>query len=150
MRLVQRGRKSLFWLLSSLLTLTFSGFLAVPAHAAAATGPGTIEICKSAKNGMAGLPFHFTLNGGAPFTVNGGSCSGPKAAPAGNNTVVEAPTSGLEVQKIKANHKVSENVASGIVVVKVKASSTPANETLVTYTNRPQPCGWFEGLQGHA
>ena len=140
MRRMDRGRKSLFWLLSSLLTLTFSGFLAVPAGAAKATGPGTIEICKAAKNGMAGTPFQFKLNGGAAFTVNGGSCSGPMAAPAGNNTVVETQQAGLEVQRIKAgNKKVSENLSTGTVVVKVKAGSTPANETLVTYTNRRNP-----------
>ena len=140
MRRVERGRKPIFWLLSSLMTLAITGVLAVPATvASAATGPGTIEICKSAKNGMAGTPFHFSLNGGASITVNGGACSGPLAAPAGNNTVVEAPTAGLEVSKIKANHDVSKNLATGTVVVKVKAGSTPANETLVTYTNRPLP-----------
>ena len=137
---IDRGRKSLFWLLSALLTLTFSGFLAVPAGAARATGPGTIEICKAAKNGMAGTPFQFSLNGGAAFTVNGGACSGPMAAPAGNNTVVETQQAGLEVQRIKAgNKKVSENLSTGTVVVKVKAGSTAANETLVTYTNRRNP-----------
>ena len=134
-----RGRKPLLGLLSALVTLSFGGFVAVPAQAAAPAGPGTIEICKAAKNGMAGLPFQFTLNGGAPFIVNGGSCSGPMAAPAGNNTVVEAQQPGLEVQKIKAGKKVSENLSTGTVVVKVKAGSTPANETLVTYTNRRNP-----------
>ena len=137
---VVRGRKPLFGLLSALVTLSFTGFVAVPAQAAVPNGPGTIEVCKAAKNGMAGLPFSFKLNGGAPFTVNGGSCSGPMAAPAGNNTVVETQQPGLEVQKIKAgNKKVSENLSTGTVVVKVKAGSTPANETLVTYTNRRNP-----------
>jgi hypothetical protein len=137
-RRIGRGRKPLFWLLSSLLTLTFSGFLAVPAQAGG-PDPGTIEICKSAKHGMAGTPFHFTLNGGAPFTVNGGGCSGPLATTAGNNTVVEAPTVGLEVSKIKAKHSVSKDLSTGTVVVSVKAFSTPADEALVTYTNRPLP-----------
>ena len=138
-RRVDRARKSLFWLLSVAVTLSFGGLVAAPAYAAAANGPGTIEVCKAAKNGMAGLPFQFRLNGGAPFTVNGGACSGPMAAPAGNNTVVETQQPGLEVQKIKANKKVSENLSTGTVVVKVKAGSTPANETLVTYTNRRNP-----------
>ena len=133
-----RGRKPLFGLLSALMTLSFGGFVAVPAAHANNVGPGTIEVCKAAKNGMAGLPFQFKLNGGAPFTVTGGSCSGPMAAPAGNNTVVETQQAGLEVQKIKAK-KVSENLATGTVVVKVKAGSTPANESLVTFTNRRNP-----------
>jgi hypothetical protein len=120
--------------------LTFSGFIAAPANAAG-NAPGTIEICKSSKNGMAGRPFQFSLNGGASFTVNGGACSGPMAAPAGNNTVVETQTPGLEVASIKTagGKKISQNLATGTVVVKVKAGSTPANETLVTYTNRRNP-----------
>jgi len=122
------------------MTLTVGGFLAVPATAAsAAPGSGTLEICKSAKNGMAGQPFHFSVDGGAAITVNGGGCSGPMTVAAGNHTVVEAATPGLEVARIKANHDVSKNLGTGTVVVKVKAGSTPATETLVTYTNRPIP-----------
>jgi len=61
------------------------------------------------------------------------------AAPAGNNTVVEAPTAGNEVAKIKANHVVSSDLSTGTVTVKVKGGSTPATETLVTYFNEPLP-----------
>jgi len=145
-RRVERGRKSLFWLLSSLMTLLFSLFLVVPASAASASpakgggkAAGTIEICKSSKNGMAGVPFQFTLNKNAPITVNGGTCSGPISTPGGKNTVVEAPSAGNQVASIKANHLVSKDLSSGKAVVNVKPGSTPANETLVTYINEPLP-----------
>src|SRR5450432_447770 len=128
------------------MTLLLGGLVVAPATAATAaakpktnTGPGTIEICKSNKHGMAGQSFQFSLNGGAPITVKGGACSGPMAAPSGPNTVVEAPTAGLLVVKIRANHVVSSNLATATVVVNVKAGSTPANETLVTYFNAPIP-----------
>lgn len=143
MWVVQRGRKSFLWLLASLMTLMFGGIIAVPAQAAssspAAPGTGTIEICKSSRYGMAGQPFQFSLNGGAPITVNGGACSGPISTHSGQNTVVETPTTGLKVQAIAANHTVSKNLNTGTVVVRVKPGSTPADETLVTYVNRPLP-----------
>ena len=59
--------------------------------------------------------------------------------PAGTNTVVEAPTAGLQVKAIKANHLVSKDLTHGTVTVTVKAGSTAATETLVTYTNAPFP-----------
>src|SRR5450755_408054 len=110
------------------MTLLVSGFLLVPATAANAaakpktnSSPGTIEICKSSKHGMAGQSFQFSLNGGAAFTVKGGACSGPMVAPSGSNTVVESPTVGLEVAKIMANRVVSSDLSTGTVGVKVKA-----------------------------
>src|ERR1700736_2879208 len=107
-----------------------------------APAPGTIEICKSASNGMAGLPFQFSLNGGAAITVNGGACSGPITAPAGANTVVEAPNSGTQVVGIRSNHTISRNIATGTIKVNVIAGSTPSTETLVTYINsRPRALG---------
>jgi hypothetical protein len=135
----------MFWLLSSLMTLLFSGFLVVPATVANAaakprvSGPGTIEICKSAANGMSGKAFHFKLNGGSPITVAGGGCSGPMSIAAGTVTVVETATPGLQVKGINANHLVSKDLAHGTVVVTVKAGSTEATETLVTYTNQATP-----------
>ena len=137
MRRALHGRKSLYWLLASLTVLGFGGFLAAPADAAP-TGPGTLEICKSSAHGMSGTPFHFTVNG-SPLTVNGGACSGALSKAPGQYTIIEAATAGLEVQRIKANRVVSKDVAARKVVVTVKAGSTPATETLVTYTNRPLP-----------
>ncbi len=135
-KFVGKSRKPLFLLLSSLLGLTFGAFVVLPAQAAA---NGTIEVCKSDAHGMAGTVFQFTLNGGAPFGVAGGACSGPMVAPGGQNTVVELPTAGYQVARIKANHKQSQDLATGTVVVKVKANSTAANETLVTYVNKRDP-----------
>jgi hypothetical protein len=140
----QHGRKSRFLLWTSLLTLTIGGFLAVPIQAAtaspAASGTtGLIEICKSAKNGMSGQSFSFTLNGGTPFNVVGGGCSAAITTPAGKNTVVEQPTSGTVVKAIKATGAISVDLASGTIVVKVAAGTKPSGETVVTYTNAPLP-----------
>ena len=152
MRQVQRGRKSFFWLLSTLMTLALTGFLVMPAQAADPANPadpvpntnrGTIEICKSSRFGMAGRPFQFTISTSsgtsAPFTVFGGGCSGPISTPAGLNTVVEAPTKGLQVFAITSRHVISKDLATGTIVVRVKAFSTPADERLVTYVNQPIP-----------
>jgi hypothetical protein len=143
MWVAQRGRKSLLWLLVSMMTLMFGGAFAVPAQAAssshAAPGTGTIEICKSSRYGMTGQSFNFSLNGGAAITVDGGTCSGPIVTHSGQNTVVEAPTAGYKVQAIQANHTVSKNLNTGTIVVRVKPGSTPADETLVTYVNRHLP-----------
>jgi hypothetical protein len=58
---------------------------------------------------------------------------------AGSHTIVEAPTAGLQVKAIKANHLVSKDLSHGSVTVMVKAGSTAGNETLVTYTNVANP-----------
>jgi hypothetical protein len=137
----KRGPRSSFWLLSSLMALLFSGILVVPATVANAaakprvSAPGTLEICKSSANGMAGKTFSFVVDGGAGIAVTGGGCSGPMSVAAGSHTIVEAATAGLVVKAIKANHLVSKNLSTGTVTVTVKAGSTPAKETLVTYTN---------------
>jgi hypothetical protein len=141
MRQGRRGQKSLFWLLCSLVTVAFSGFLVVPAMTAnagakaKASAPGTLEICKSSAHHMGGRAFLFSLDGGSAIAVAGGACSGPMSVASGSHTVVEAPTTGLQVKAIKANHVVSKDVSSGTVTVTVKPGSTPATETLVTYTN---------------
>jgi hypothetical protein len=127
------------------MTLLFSGFLVVPATVAnaavrpRASAPGTLEICKAAANGMAGKSFSFSVDGGAGIAVAGGGCSGPMTAAAGSHTIVEAPTAGLQVKAIKANHLVSKDITHGTVTVTVKAGSTAATETLVTYTNEANP-----------
>jgi hypothetical protein len=140
-----RGRKSLLWLLSSLMTLLFSGLMVIPATVANAaakprvSAPGTLEICKAAANGMSGKTFSFSVDGGAGIAVTGGGCSGPMSVAAGSHTIVEAPTTGLQVKAITANHLVSKDLNHGTVTVTVKAGSTAGNETLVTYTNLASP-----------
>ena len=136
---LMRGAKS--WaLVPVVLTGILAGALVVPAPLGAkVAGPGTLEICKDAKNGMAGKSFPFRVDGGAPITVVGGGCSGALSIAAGTHTIVEGAVAGFEVAKIAANHKVSVDPASRTAVVEVKANSTPATETLVTYTNRAVP-----------
>jgi len=115
---------------------------ATVANAAAkpkASAPGTLELCKAAANGMSGKTFSFSVDGGSAVLVTGGGCSGPMSVAAGSHTIVEAPTAGLQVKAIKANHLVSKDISHGTVTVTVKAGSTAGNETLVTYTNEANP-----------
>jgi hypothetical protein len=120
------------------VTLIVAGAGALAANAAIQQPKtGTIEICKASANGMSGKPFQFSINGAAPITVNGGACSGPLATSSGANTVVEAPTAGLDVASITSNNLVKAVVKTGTARVKVTKGSTEATETLVTYTNEP-------------
>jgi hypothetical protein len=127
------------------MTLLFSGMLVVPATVAnaavrpRASAPGTLEICKSSANGMSGRTFSFSVDGGSAILVAGGGCSGPMSVASGSHTIVEAPTAGLQVKAIKANHLVSKDISHGTVTVTVKAGSTAGTETLVTYTNQRNP-----------
>src|SRR4051812_50123986 len=59
---------------------------AAPAHAAAPTG--TLEICKSSANGMAGRSFVFAI-GGSAGTGEGGRRTGPVSVPAGEIAVTQ-------------------------------------------------------------
>src|SRR5690349_18072893 len=108
---------------------------------ALAARPGTIEICKQGANGVTGN-FQFRLNGGAAITVPVGGCSGPMAAPAGNNTVTELADPNSQVVDISATPKrklVSANLDTRTAVVKVVKGSTAAVETVVTFTNGRAP-----------
>src|ERR1700680_5160099 len=54
---------------------------------------GALEVCKSGANGMQGTAFQFSIDNGAPFTVNGGSCSGLRqvSSPSGTPQTNEIP-----------------------------------------------------------
>ncbi|MBI2710371.1 MAG: hypothetical protein HYX34_11855 [Actinobacteria bacterium] len=111
---------------------------------ASAVDTGALEICKSADNGMGGRAFQFSINGGAPITVTGGSCSSSMQVPSGNATIVEAPTAGLEVSRIvvePSGRGVGRDLATGRITVRVVGGTTAATETLVTFTNRPATGG---------
>ncbi len=149
MRPVFRGWKSRSWVAASLSVVLF-GAIGVPALAAAKTSmkpranatpavTGTLEVCKSDSNGMAGRAFRFSVNGAAPISVAGGACSGPLAVTAGNATVTEAATNDTKVAGIRSNHLISKNDATGTAVIAVKAGSTPANESVVTFFNGRLP-----------
>lgn len=138
MGVMKKGRKPFFWLMCSLMVLLTGGVGAVAASAStAAKSTGTIEICKSSANGMAGKSFNFSLNGGAAIPVSGGGCSGPIATPWGENTVTEAASAGTIVSSIQSNHLVSENLSSRSAVVRVHKGSTAGDETVVTFVNAP-------------
>jgi hypothetical protein len=112
-----------------------------PASGGGGSSTGTIEICKDAANGMTGKVFSFRLNNGTPFNVTGGSCSGPKSAPAGTNTVTETPAAGTELQSVSVTppgNAQGVNLATSTATVTVTGGSTAANETLVRFFNQPQ------------
>jgi len=102
---------------------------------------GKIEICKATTNGMSGKSFQFSLNGGAPFTVRGGRCTGPITAQAGVNQVVELqsnpPTDVTNITTRPSSRLVIKDLPNRTAYVYVAAGSTAANESLVTFTNQP-------------
>jgi hypothetical protein len=129
-----------------------AGVLVVGVHAASA---GTLEICKSGANGMAGKTFHYTVTpGGAAAGYNitpagsGFTCTSVINTGAANTqaTVTESDVSTTsEVQSITvipSARKVSDNLAAKSVTVNLGTST--ANETQVRYTN--QPLGGTSGI----
>jgi hypothetical protein len=139
MRLRTKPRRfRALWLLP-LVVGTAAGSLSsqLPAHAA---GGGTIEICKSAANGMTGRSFAFTwtdrtgATGGVSVVVGG--CSAAISVAGGLVTVTEAASSTTVVQAIIMSPKgreVSLNLAKRTVTVRAPAGGT---ETLITYVNK--------------
>jgi len=87
----------------------------------------------------------FSINGGTPFTVQGGGCSVPMAVPAGTASVAETLGDGFFVWNV------STVSATDIFGTRLLSSATanPAsvtvpygdvnNETVVTFTNAPDP-----------
>jgi hypothetical protein len=129
-----------------------AGVLVVGAQAASA---GTLEICKSGANGMAGQTFHYTVSpGGNPAGYNitpagaGFTCTAVISTGAANTqaTVTESDVSTTSevasIVVIPSGRKVSENLAAKQVVVNLGTST--ANETQVRYTN--QPVGGTSGV----
>jgi hypothetical protein len=137
LRMKPRGVRALLLLPTLTVGSVAAGaFTQLAAHAAS---PGTIEICKSAANGMTGLSFNFTwtdhLGATGSTSVLGGQCSGPESVAGGQVTVVEAQGGATVVQAIKTLPKarlLASNLTTGTAVVKAPAGGT---ETVVTYTN---------------
>jgi len=132
-----RGLRALLLLPTLTIGSVAAGaFTQLPAHAAAA---GTIEICKSANNGMSGKSFSFTwvdsLGATGAVSVLGGGCSAPESVAGGNVTVTEAQGGTTAVKAIHVSPKsrlVSDNLGAGTVVAKAPAGGT---ETIITYVN---------------
>lgn len=111
----------------------------LPARAAAS---GTIEICKSAANGMTGRSFAFTwadhTGAGGTVSVVGGACSAAISVAGGQVTVTEEATAGTVVQKITVSptaRKVSLTPSTRTAIVRAPAGGT---ETVITYVNKVQ------------
>jgi hypothetical protein len=149
---VQFIRKGGLRRLAVVVAVAAAGVLVVGAHAASA---GTLEICKSGANGMAGKTFHYTVSpGGNPAGYNitpagaGFTCTSVINTGAANTqaTVTESDvTTTSEVQSITvipSARKVSDNLAAKSVTVNLGTST--ANETLVRYVN--QPLGGTSGI----
>jgi hypothetical protein len=117
-----------------LFAIATVGVLAVGAHAASAA---SIEICKAGTNGQTGVPFQFSVNGGAPITVNGGRCSGSIPV-SGTATITEntsnPPTDVSAIQVRPSIWQVSQNLPGRSVTINTGTSSSSG---LVTFTNEP-------------
>jgi hypothetical protein len=96
--------------------------------------PGTVKVCKVAGHGVVPrTPFSFTA-GTTPVTVLAGSCSLPMTIPAGNLTITEAATVGLQVTDITvagAGALVTKDLAAGKVTINIASSLV----TEVVFTN---------------
>jgi hypothetical protein len=100
---------------------------------------GTIEVCKDMTDpGYNGTPFQFTVNNGAPFTVDAGQCSAPMSVPAGTATVQELPTANFSLVGFTAvGPDGSNRLLSGTNPITVPVPyGGVGNETLVTATNK--------------
>ncbi|MDQ6697809.1 MAG: hypothetical protein M3Z46_10190, partial [Actinomycetota bacterium] len=103
---------------------------------------GYIEVCKSAADGFTSGAFNFAINGPSfsdTETVQVGQCTGPILVPAGNINVAEANRFPFSVSDISTNPSgrlVTSNLVNGTSTVSVPVSSSSADETMVTYTNR--------------
>jgi hypothetical protein len=133
-----KRRLRAIWILP-IVAGTAAGGLAsqLPARAAAS---GTIEICKSAANGMTGRSFNFTwadhTGAGGTVSVVGGGCSAAISVAGGQVTVTEAATPGTVVQKISLSptgRKVSLTPATRTAIVRAPAGGA---ETVITYVNK--------------
>jgi hypothetical protein len=157
------GNRIVLFLLLTLAAVAASLCASGPAFAArapAATGPGSLEICKAPDNGANGVSFSFTatnLTTSATLSVNvtGGSCSAALTADPGKWQVQENLSSGLwnvaGVVTVPASAWVSEKDSAGWAKVMV----TSAAETQVTFTDAPasatlKVCKWSRSpsLQG--
>ena len=138
-------RKGGFRRFAVVVAVAAAGILVVGAHAASA---GTLEICKSGANGMAGKTFHFTVSpGGNPAGYNitpagaGFTCTSVINTGAANTqaTVTESDVNTVSevasITVIPSIRKVSENLPAKQVVVNLGTST--ANETQVRFVNQP-------------
>ncbi len=111
--------------------------LVVTAPAEARLTGGSIEVCLAATNDMGGKPIQFSLNGGAPFTVKGGRCSGAIAITPGPIGVDEvSPDTATMAVDVKPSYRaLSSDLPNAHAVVAVPAGSTESTRTIVTFTN---------------
>jgi hypothetical protein len=105
---------------------------------------GLVKICKRAGTGVApGTTFTFTLatQETKSVDVQAEFCSSPQEVPAGNLTVTEEATPGLQVSNITVEPGSSvvgtPNLTAGSVMVRVRADEV----TEVEFTNRTAPPG---------
>jgi hypothetical protein len=133
-----KRRLRAIWILPIVVGTAAGGLASqLPARAAAS---GTIEICKSAANGMTGRSFNFTwadhTGAGGTVSVVGGGCSAAISVAGGQVTVTEAATPGTVVQKISLSptgRKVSLTPATRTAIVRAPAGVA---KTVITYVNK--------------
>jgi hypothetical protein len=116
------------------------------------TPMGYIEVCKNFDPARWDNPYNFatfTVNGGSPFEVQGGDCSGAIEVPAGAGTAVITETLGANyyfegvtaVAAVQGQGPVNELVSAATAnpaTVNVPYGNA-GNETIVTYTNGIDP-----------
>ncbi len=140
-------RKGGFRRFAVVVAVAALGILAVGAQAASA---GTLEICKSGANGMAGKTFHYTVS-------PGGNALGYNITPAGSGftctSVIDTGAANTQATVTESDVTTTSEVATIAVIpssreipgtkdlalkkVTVSLGTTTFNETQVRYTNQP-------------
>ena len=127
---------------------------------------GYVEVCKYFDGGISGIldaslsdlynkynSATFTVNGGAPFTVQGGHCSGPIEVPAGTATVSEASLANFYLDNVTASSVVSlplselQSLPSADPAVVTVPYGSVGNETTVKFYDTVDPTQWKICLQ---
>ncbi len=126
---------------STAATRTIVTFAATPLGIGGpGSGQGAIEVCASADNGMADRAFQFALNGGASFSVLGGSCSGELTTRAGANLVQMLSSATGQVTAIDVSpfgRTVSLDAGAQRVVALAQPGLDGLAPTRVTFTVAP-------------
>ncbi len=110
--------------------------LMAPGGALAAPGAGSLEVCAATDLGALGSPVQLTLNGGAPFSVAVGRCTGPRAVAPGAIEVAlassDTPSGVVDVRPL--GRRLAVDPAGRKVVAAVPGGSSASTRTIVTFS----------------
>jgi hypothetical protein len=90
---------------------------------------GYVEVCKTSTSITPGIPFQFSVDGGAVFPVNVGNCSPPILKPVGTTTVTETPAPHTTLTNVFGTSGATQSGNSALATVPYNA------DNLVSFNN---------------